>query len=113
MGLFIIHYYFQHKDKLKKHLNEIKDLENEKDTLVKRYEHALEGSEVGIWDWDLTSNSIFFDTNWITMLGYEDKEMDLTVKRWKKQIHPDDLKQVLINIYDNYLSIYMSFIFLS
>jgi PAS domain S-box-containing protein len=51
---------------------------------------ALEGANLGIWDWNLINNDVRFDRRWCAMLGlkYEDTEMKL--ETWDSRVHPAD-----------------------
>ncbi len=54
-----------------------------------RLELALEGGELGIWDWDLENNSMVYNKQWAKILGYELDEIDMF--SWTGLVHPDDL----------------------
>jgi diguanylate cyclase (GGDEF)-like protein/PAS domain S-box-containing protein len=55
-----------------------------------RYAMAAHGARIGLWDWDVPSNQIFFSARWKEMLGYADHELESTVDAWFSRIHPDD-----------------------
>ncbi len=57
-----------------------------------RLELALEGGELGIWDWDLENNSMVYNKQWAKILGYELDEINMF--SWKGLVHPDDLEWV-------------------
>ena len=59
-----------------------------------RLERIMLGSDVGYWDWDLSTDTFKVSARWETMLGYEPGEMDVRSETWADHIHPDDLKQV-------------------
>ena len=59
-----------------------------------RWQLALQGSNDGIWDWDLPGNKIFLSTRCKTMLGYEDKDVCNSQEKYFNRIHPDDLTPV-------------------
>lgn len=56
-----------------------------------RWQLALLGSNDGIWDWNIKTNSVFFSQRWKTMLGYEDQEIANNFDELSKRVHPDDL----------------------
>ena len=60
-----------------------------------RWQLALEGSQLGVWDWDLENKTVFFCKKWKAMLGYEDHEIKNTYEEWVKLIHPEDQGKVL------------------
>jgi PAS domain S-box-containing protein len=66
--------------------NEIKNIKN-------KLELALDGAELGIWDWDISNNSIWIDKRWASMLGLDHSTFKMTIGLWHSLIHPDDLKQ--------------------
>ena len=55
-----------------------------------RFSVAIEGTEAGIWDWDILNNKAIFSTQWKDMLGYVDAEIENSFEGWKKLWHPDD-----------------------
>ena len=57
-----------------------------------QYAYAINGTEDGLWDWNLEENKIYFSPNWKKMLGYKDKELKNEFETWKSRVHPDDLE---------------------
>jgi PAS domain S-box-containing protein len=51
---------------------------------------VLEGSNDGIWDWDLTTGQVQFSRQWAEMLGYRLDEIEPDRAGWKKLLHPQD-----------------------
>lgn len=59
----------------------------------RRLEYVLEGTNSGIWEWNIESDSIFINDKWAEMLGYSVEELKpLSLRTWIKLTHPDDLK---------------------
>jgi PAS domain S-box-containing protein len=71
----------------KERLQEIK-------TLKERFEFAIEGANVGVWDWDLTTDEVEFNEQWAEMLGYTLDELDPHLRAWETRVHPDDIDAV-------------------
>ncbi len=55
---------------------------------------ALEGGQVGKWDWDLTTNKLVLNKTWYTKLGYSNNELPQTLETFKSVLHPDDVQRV-------------------
>lgn len=66
-----------------------------------RLQMALSGSDLGLWDWQLTTGYIYFNPQWKTMLGYEQDEIENNFKSFQKLVHPDDFMRVkaVLNAY--------------
>ncbi|MFZ8932755.1 MAG: PAS domain-containing hybrid sensor histidine kinase/response regulator [Bacteriovoracaceae bacterium] len=56
-----------------------------------RLQLVLEGSGLGLWDWNPQTNEVTFDKNWANMLGYELEEIEFNLSSWESRVHPDDL----------------------
>ena len=66
------------------------------------FDLAIKGSDDGLWDWNIETNEMFFSTRWKQMLGYAEHEITNHCQEWEQRVHPGDLEQVKLNIY-NYL----------
>ncbi len=51
---------------------------------------ALEATSDGLWDWDLTQDTVYWSPRAYEMLGYRPDEFPVTFEAWKELIHPDD-----------------------
>ncbi|MCX6052302.1 MAG: PAS domain-containing protein [Campylobacterales bacterium] len=67
--------------------NDITELE----TLKERYEYAIDGSNDGLWDWNLESGALYLSPRWKKMLGYEEYELKNSISTWEFLVHPDDV----------------------
>ncbi len=61
----------------------------------RRLELALEGADLGMWDWDLVGDRVFRDQRWHSMLGYQPGEIEDHTGAYRDLVHPDDLPQIL------------------
>lgn len=61
----------------------------------KRFHYAMQGSNDGLWDWDLTTNRAYFSPRWKSMLGYEDEELPNHLDTWKNLVDSQDLEPTL------------------
>lgn len=59
-----------------------------------RWQLALQGSHDGIWDWDITTNQVFFSSRWKAMLGYDERDIADAIEAWADLIHSEDRPQV-------------------
>jgi diguanylate cyclase (GGDEF)-like protein/PAS domain S-box-containing protein len=63
-----------------------------------RWKFALEGNDAGVWDWDLTTNRVFYSHRWKSMLGLSDDEVRDGVDECETRVHPDDLDQLMADL---------------
>ena len=59
-----------------------------------RLKLTIEAADVGLWDWNNQSGSVYFSDTWCRMIGYEPEEIVPHVSSWEKLVHPDDLDHV-------------------
>lgn len=69
-----------------------KEKEEKLSITSQRLEFALEASKLGIWEWDLTDNSVQFDQRWGEILGIPFDELKMELSTWESRVHPDDLE---------------------
>lgn len=72
-------------------ISELKEIQEELKFNKERWEFAIEGSNDGLWDWYVSSNSVFFSPRWKSMLGFAENELENTLEDWSKRVHPEDL----------------------
>jgi len=56
---------------------------------------ALQGADLGTWDWDLQSGTITTNDRYLELLGYEPSELTPTLALWRSSIHPDEAARVI------------------
>jgi diguanylate cyclase (GGDEF)-like protein/PAS domain S-box-containing protein len=59
-----------------------------------RYALAARGANDGLWDWDLSSDRIYFSPRWNHMLGYSVSEAWSGPEEWFNHIHAGDRDRV-------------------
>jgi PAS domain S-box-containing protein len=68
-----------------------------------QFELAVNGSNDGIWDWDLRTNTLYLSRKWKEQLGYRDDELDNVYSTFETLLHPED-KQRVSDYIEQYLS---------
>ncbi len=59
-----------------------------------RLNHALEGTQQGLWDWDLATGKVYRSPRWFGMIGLPPGGIDDSFDAGLKLIHPDDRRQL-------------------
>jgi len=59
---------------------------------------SVAASNVGLWEWDLVGNEVFFSPEWKGLIGYSDDEIPHRLEQWQSRIHPDDLAPTLATL---------------
>lgn len=60
-----------------------------------RYALVLNGTNDGIWDWDLRTMRVYFSPRWKEIIGYRNDEVRNDLEEWKGRIHPSDYDHVM------------------
>ena len=55
---------------------------------------AIDGAELGFWDWDYITGKHEVNRRWLDMLGLTEDELDYYVSDWDRRIHPEDHDRV-------------------
>lgn len=56
---------------------------------------AVRAANIGLWDWELSTNRLYFSPEWKSQLGYLDEELPDEFETWRSRVHPDDLGPAL------------------
>ncbi|HEX7577426.1 MAG TPA: PAS domain-containing protein, partial [Verrucomicrobiae bacterium] len=60
----------------------------------------VKSSNIGLWDWNLVTNEVFFSPEWKNQLGYADAELPSRVEEWESRLHPEDREPTLAAVKD-------------
>jgi len=78
-----------------------KSAESKINFLNERMQLALDGNRDVIWDWNLVTKDLYVSSRWKDIIGYGPDEVPYEMKVWRRNIHPDDLRDVLGDITKN------------
>ncbi len=87
--------------RLRRQLREQQRMEQALALNEQRLHYALEGSDQGVWDWNLLTNEVYFSPRWCDQLGYAPEEISNRLEEWSSRVHPDDLGPALTLIRDH------------
>ena len=68
-----------------------------------RYILAVNGSNDGLWDWNLVSGEMYTSARWKYMLGYREDELKSVPEEWFDRVHPDDIVTLSSQLSDHLL----------
>ncbi|WP_291141990.1 PAS domain-containing sensor histidine kinase [Flavobacterium sp. UBA7680] len=97
------------------HISDITDLKDKEEKLrisEERFQFALDASTVGIWDWDMVTNNVFYSSLSLKILELESADIFDDPERWDKIVHPDDLPKYYSDIkehFDNKIPYYENY----
>lgn len=55
---------------------------------------AVEGADIGLWDWDIAANHIYFSERWKRQIGFTDEEFPNRIDEWDRRLHPADRQRL-------------------
>ena len=58
--------------------------------MAQRLGMAADAADIGIWDWNLTTDQWYATPTYFTMLGYDAEDGFSDRERWLERVHPDD-----------------------
>ena len=59
-----------------------------------RWQLLLQGTGIGVFDWDVVTGEAFMSSQFKEMLGLDDQEIANTYEAWRDRLHPDDRERV-------------------
>ncbi len=63
-----------------------------------RWRAALEGSSLGVWDWNVAAGAIYYSRVWKEMLGFEESDIAHGFEEWADRLHPEDRDEALAKV---------------
>ncbi len=83
-------------------ITEIKNAETELSKNKERFEFAIDGSDMGVWDWDLEKDTVFYSDKSLEILGKKRGEIDPKEETWNDLVHPEDKELYFKNIKEHF-----------
>lgn len=94
LSAFFIYYYYRNSNEKQK-INRLVEMRTkELNDSTERLNLALNGADLGMWDWNITTGDVYFNERWSTMLGYSLGEIKSCLESWNNLLHPDDSEEV-------------------
>lgn len=59
-----------------------------------RLQLALQGTQAGLWDWNIRTGQLILNERWAEIVGYRLRDLEpTTIQTWVDFCHPDDLEE--------------------
>ena len=68
-----------------------------------RYELAVRGAGVGIWDWNIRTGKLYFSPRWKAIFGYGENDIGDGLDDWSRLLHPDE-KDWMLKFLEDFLA---------
>jgi len=65
-----------------------------------RTSRIVRAAALGLWEWNLLTDEVYFSPEWKGQLGYADDEFANRFDEWQKRVHPEDRPRVLAAVSD-------------
>jgi two-component system, cell cycle sensor histidine kinase and response regulator CckA len=78
-----------------------KSAEKELTESRQRLELALQGADLGLWDWNLQATQAVVNERTPEIVGYRLDEIEPTFDFWRTLVHPDDSARALEKVFDH------------
>lgn len=79
-----------------------KTVENELVKIKERFEFAIEGSEIGIWDWNLKANTVYYSDRSLAFLEMDRSSIKPHEDTWTNRVHPEDKESYFADIKEHF-----------
>src|SRR5687767_15049848 len=63
--------------------------------MQKRLQLATQASNIGLWEWNIQTNEVFFSPEWKRQFGYLENEISNRFSEWEDRLDPEDHDKTL------------------
>ena len=64
-------------------------------TETQRYDLAVKGASVGLWDWDISQDTLYWSPRFKEIIGINIENYEPSFTEFQQRLHPDDLDNVI------------------
>jgi|GEM_PF-3736331 len=79
---------------LDQHFRRLKEANEALSKSELRGKQALAGASQAVWEWDISTDAVYFSPEWKALLGFAETELEDRLSEWETRIHPEDLPRV-------------------
>ncbi len=79
-------------------IDNLKKIQKRKDEIMKRYELALEASQISVFDYDVNEKKLEVSKEIFSQLGMKVEKFRGTFEEFKKMLHPHDAENLLLRL---------------
>ena len=76
--------------KIARDITLLRNAERELRKREQRYDLALQSMSVGLWDWDIAANQLYWSARFKEILGVEDRTFMANFEEFESRLHPED-----------------------
>ncbi len=75
-------------------ISDLKKTEQKLKNQIEKYQHIVDGTNIGIWEWNIETGAAKINETFADALGYSiSKLKSFTVETWRENTHIDDVKK--------------------
>ncbi|MFL5786683.1 MAG: PAS domain-containing protein, partial [Flavisolibacter sp.] len=62
--------------------------------IEERWRYAIEGTNQGVWDWNMSTNETIYSNSYKKMYGFAEDELNNSIDEWETRVHPNDRERM-------------------
>ncbi|UBF26477.1 PAS domain-containing protein [Kovacikia minuta CCNUW1] len=74
-----------------RNITQLKQAETALQQSEERLQLAFEASGDGLWDWHISTGTVYYSPQYFQMLGYAADELPQELSTWEQLVHPEDM----------------------